>query len=79
MILFLGASMGDWRGRSSPERTSPGEIVTTYAQFSSFLAFWFGGVMGISPTEFLSLYGSESGRSGAASAASINVGVPLEL
>jgi hypothetical protein len=34
--------------------------------------------MGISPTEFLSRYGSQSGRSGGASATS-NAGIPLEL
>ncbi len=34
--------------------------------------------MGLSPTEFLSRYGSHSGRSGGASAAS-NAGIPLEL
>ena len=34
--------------------------------------------MGVSPSEFLSLYGSQSGRSEAASAAS-NAGISLEL
>ncbi len=34
--------------------------------------------MGIPPTEFLSRYGSQSGRSGGALAAS-NAGIPLEL
>jgi hypothetical protein len=34
--------------------------------------------MGISPTEFLSRYGSQSGRNGRASASS-NAGIPLEL
>ncbi len=34
--------------------------------------------MGVSPSEFISLYGSQSGRSGAASASS-NAGIPLEI
>jgi len=64
--------------RSSPERTSPGEAFITYGQFTTYLSQWFGGVLGVSPSEFLSLYGSQSGCSGAASAAS-NAGIPLEL
>ena len=64
--------------KSSPERTSPGEEFITYAQLSTILALWIGGVMGISSTEFLSLYGSPSIRSGSTSATS-NAGIPLEL
>ena len=64
--------------KKSPERTSPGDDYIAYGQFSTFLALWFGGVMGLSPEEFLAQYGSQSGRSGAASAAS-NAGISLEL
>ena len=65
--------------KKSRERTSPGNECITYAQFSTCLALWFGGVMGIvSPTEFLSRYGSRSGRNEGASAAS-KAGFPLEL
>ncbi len=64
--------------KKSPERTSPGNACITYAQFSTSLALWFWGVMGLFPTEFLSRYGSQSGRSGGASATS-NAGIPLEL
>ena len=64
--------------KKSPERTSPGNECITYSQPSTCLSLWFGGVMGISPTEFLSRYGSQSGRSGGASASS-NAGIPLEL
>ena len=64
--------------RSSPKRTSPDDAFITYVQFTTCLSQWFGGVLGVSPSEFVSLYGSQSGRSGAASAAS-NAGIPLEL
>ena len=64
--------------KKSPERTSPGNECITYAQLSTCLSLWFGGLMGIPPTEFLSRYGSQSGRNGGASAAS-NAGIPLEL
>jgi hypothetical protein len=42
------------------------------------LSLWFGEVLGISAQEFNSQYGSQSGRSGAASAAS-NANIYLEL
>jgi hypothetical protein len=42
----------------SPERASPGNDYIAYGQFSTFLALWFGGVMGLSPKEFLAQYGS---------------------
>jgi hypothetical protein len=64
--------------KKSPERTSPGDDYIAYMQFSTFLALWFGGVMGLSSEEFLAQYDSQSSRSGAASAAS-NVGISLEL
>jgi len=64
--------------RRSQERTSPGDAFITYGQFTTCLSLWFGGVMGVPPSEFLSLYESQSGCSGAASTTS-NAGIPLEL
>ena len=61
-----------------PEKTSPGNECITYAPFSTCLSLWFGGVMGISPTEFLSRYISQSGRSEGASS-TCNANIPLEL
>jgi hypothetical protein len=63
---------------TSPERTAPGPSFISYAQFSKYLALWFGDSLGLSPKQFSSIYGSQSGRSGAASAAS-NAGVAMEL
>ncbi len=63
---------------TSPERTVPGPSFISYAQFSKYLALWFGDSLGLSPKEFSTVYGSDSGRSGAASAAS-NAGVAMEL
>ena len=62
----------------SPESTIPGATFISYAQFSKYLALWFGATLGLSPKEFSTVYGSQSGRSGAASAAA-NAGVPMEL
>jgi len=64
--------------KKRPERIFSGNECITYTHFSTFLALWFGGVMMISPMKFHSLYGSQSGRSGAALAAS-NAGIPLEI
>ena len=63
---------------TSPEKTAPGPSFISYAQFSKYLALWFGASLGLSPKEFSTVYGSQSGRSGAASAAA-NVGVSMEL
>ena len=63
---------------TSPERTVPGPSFISYAQFSKYLALWFGASLGLSPKEFSTVYSSLSGRSGAASAAS-NAGVSMEL
>jgi hypothetical protein len=63
---------------TSPERTSPGTTFISYAQFSKYLALWFGESLGLTAKEFLAIYGSQSGRSGAASATS-NAGVQWEL
>ena len=49
----------------------------TYPQFRRYLSQWFGPVLGLSPGAFLKEFGSQSGRSGGASAAA-NVGVPWE-
>jgi hypothetical protein len=64
--------------KKSPKSTSPGKECNTYVHYSTNLALWLGGGTGISPTEFLSLYDSQSGRGGGALAAS-NAGIPLEL
>ncbi len=63
---------------TSPERTASGPSAISYAQFSKYLALWFGASLGLSPTEFTAVYGTQSGRSGAASAAS-DAGVAVEL
>ena len=63
---------------TSPENTVPGPSFISYAQFSKYLALWFGASLGLTPKEFSTVYGSQSGRSGAASAAS-NAGVSMEL
>ncbi len=61
-----------------PEKTAPGPSFISYAQFSKYLALWFGASLGLTPKEFPIVYGSQSGRSGAASAVA-NDGVPMEL
>ena len=45
---------------------------------SKYLVLWFGASLELSPKEFSTIYGSQSSRSGAASATS-NAGVPMEL
>ena len=49
----------------------------TYPQFRRYLSQWFGPVLGSSPGAFLKEFGSQSGRSGGASAAA-NAGIPWE-
>ena len=63
---------------TSPGRTVPGPNFFSYAQFSKYIALWFGASLGLSSKEFSIVYGSQSGRSGVASAAS-NAGVSMEL
>ena len=46
---------------TSPERTSPGPCSISYAQFSKYLALWFGASLGLSPKEFSTAYVSQSG------------------
>ena len=43
---------------TSLERTVPGPNFISYAQFSKYLALWFGASWGLSPKEFSTLYGS---------------------
>ncbi len=47
---------------TSPERTFPGLSFISYAQFSKYLALWFGASLGLSPKEFSTVYGSQLGR-----------------
>ncbi len=63
---------------TSLERTAPGPSFITYAQFSKYLALWFGASSGLSPKEFSAAYGSQSGRSGSVFATA-NAGVPMKL
>ena len=53
-------------------------LAIKYAQYMCYLSLWFGGILGLTPEEFKSQYGSHSGRIGFASAASI-AGIPVEL
>ena len=43
---------------TSPGRTVPGPNFFSYAQFSKYLALWFGASLGLSPKEFSKIYGS---------------------
>ena len=56
----------------------PGESRIAYAQLSRYMSLWFGSILGLSPAEFRKQFGTQSGRSGGASAAS-NAGVAWEL
>jgi hypothetical protein len=53
-------------------------LAIKYPQYMRYLSLWFGGILGLTPVEFKSQYGSQSGRIGSASAAS-NAGIPVEL
>ena len=61
----------------NPGNTTP-MVMIKYAQYMRYLSLWFGGILGLTPEEFISQYGSQSGRIGFASAAS-NAGIPVEL
>ena len=63
--------------RRSPECSMPIGSAITYPQFRRYLSQWFGPVLGLSPGAFLKEFGSQSGRSGGASAAA-NAGIPWE-
>ncbi len=68
--------MGDWSLKI--HKTVPFYVPIKYAQYVRYLFLWFGEVLGISTQEFKAQYGSQSGRSGGASAAS-NADIDLEL
>jgi hypothetical protein len=61
-----------------PQKTVPSKVPIKYAQYVRYLSPWFGEVLGISTQELKTQYGSQSGRSGGASAAS-NADIDLEL
>jgi hypothetical protein len=61
-----------------PGRTEPGPLKITYDQFGRYLGLWFSGVLGTSVASFRKQFGTQSGRSGSASAFA-NAGVPCEL
>jgi hypothetical protein len=54
----------------SSKKTAPSTLPIKYDQYVRYLSLWFGEVLGISTQEFKAQYGSQSGRSGGASAAS---------
>jgi hypothetical protein len=62
----------------NPQKTLPFDVPIKYAQYVRYLSLWFGEVLGISTQEFKAQYGTQSGRSGGASAAS-NADIDLEL
>ena len=62
----------------SPGKTQPYVEQNKYDQFLRYLSLWFSGVLGISSKDFRKKFGTQSGRSGGASAAS-NAGVKVEL
>jgi hypothetical protein len=62
----------------NPGKTTPTILAIKYAQYMRYLSLWFGGILGLTPVEFKSQYGSQSGRIGSASAAS-NAGIAVEL
>ena len=66
MHMYFGDSMGDWQTRARRAHLREKNALHVLTTYSTNLAQWFGGVMGIPPTEFLSLYGSQSGRNGEA-------------
>jgi hypothetical protein len=63
----------------NPQNTIPYDVPIKYDQYVRYyLSLWFGEVHGISTQEFESQYGSQSGRSGSALAAS-NADIDLKL
>jgi len=71
--MCFEASIGDKLKRA---RREPLQVMHVLRMLSRH--YGLGGGVKISPTEFLSLYGSQSGRGGTASATS-SAGIPLEL
>ena len=57
---------------------TPPTLPIKYDHYVRYLSLWFRKVLGISTQEFKAQYGSQSGRSGGASATS-NAGIPIEL
>ena len=62
----------------SPGKTQPYVEHIKYDQFLRYLSLWFSEVLGISSKDFCKQFGTQSGRSGGASAAS-NAGVGVEI
>ena len=62
----------------SPGSTTPGKDMISYSQLRLYLSLWFGKTLGLTPKEFRKELGTQSGRSGGASAAA-NARVPYEL
>ena len=63
--------------RSHPEKTRPNGSPISYSQYQRYLSQWLGPILGRSAKAFLLQFGTQSGRSGGASAAA-NVGIPME-
>ena len=63
---------------NSPGATQPYSEAIKYEQYMRYMSQWFGGIFGLSPKEFRAQYGSNSCRSGGASAAA-NAGISQEL
>ncbi len=63
--------------RRAAADTQPSGSVLKFSQYRRYLSIWFGPLLGLSPDEFLSKFGSHSGRIGGASAAA-NAGAPME-
>jgi hypothetical protein len=63
--------------RLHPERTVPNGSPISYSQYKRYLSQWLGPILGLSPKDFLLQFGTQSGRSGGASAAA-NAGIPME-
>jgi hypothetical protein len=62
----------------NPGKTTPMVMAIKCQQYMRYLSLWLRGILGLTPEEFKSQYGSQSGRIGSASAAS-NAGIPVEL
>ncbi len=60
------------------QKTVPYDVQIKYDQYVRYLSLWFIEVLGTLTREFKSQYGSQSGRSGGASAP-YNVDIDLEL
>jgi hypothetical protein len=62
----------------NPGNTTPMVMAIKYAQCMRYISLWFGDILGLTPEEFKSQNGPQSGRIGSASADS-NAGIPVEL